>query len=141
MLPLVLLLLIGWPLIEIYLLIQVGSAIGALPTILLMILTAVLGTWLVRLQGFGVLLRVRGLMDKGEVPAFEMMDGALLLLAGLFLLLPGFVTDALGFLLLIPPLRRWMIGRSVRIVPAVRPSSGGGRENPRIIEGDYRRDD
>ena len=141
MLPLVLLLLIGWPLIEIYLVIQVGSAIGALPTILLMILTAVLGTWLVRLQGFGVLLRVRGLMDKGEVPAFEMMDGALLLLAGLFLLLPGFVTDALGFLLLIPPLRHWMIGRSVRIAPVVGPSSGGRREHPRIIEGDYRRDD
>ncbi len=136
-----LLLFIGLPLIEIYLLIEVGSEIGALPTIALAILTAVIGTWLVRIQGFGVLMRVRQMTDQGEVPALEVMDGALILIAGLFLLLPGFMTDGVGFLLLIAPLRRFVIGRYVRIVPARRPSPGGDGQEPKIIEGDYRRED
>ncbi|MBK1643729.1 exlusion protein FxsA [Thiocapsa imhoffii] len=145
--PLIILLalLIGLPLIEIYVLIEVGSEIGALPTIGLSILTAVLGTWLVRHQGFGLLLRVREMTDRGEVPALEVLDGALLLIAGFFLLLPGFLTDAVGFLLLIPPLRRWMVGRYVRVLPVGASSesrdAGPAQERARIIEGDYRRED
>jgi UPF0716 protein FxsA len=136
-----LLLLIGLPLIEVYFLIEVGSEIGALPTIALAILTAVIGTWLVRHQGFGLLARVREMADRGEVPALEVLDGALLLVAGLFLLLPGFLTDAVGFLLLIPPLRRWVVGRYVRVIPVRRHAAADPRDPPRIIEGDYRRDD
>lgn len=140
-----LLILIGLPLIEIYFLIQVGSEIGALPTIGLTILTAVLGALLVRHQGFNVLLRVREMLDRGEVPALEMMDGALLLMAGFFLLLPGFLTDSIGFLLLLPPLRRWVVSRYIAVVPLSRDLSGGSSgdqgRHPRIIEGDYRRDD
>ena len=139
--PLLLLLFIGLPLIEIYFLIQVGSEIGALPTIALSILTAVIGTWLVRLQGFGVLMRVRRMLDEGEVPALEVLDGALILVAGLFLLLPGFLTDIVGFLLLVAPLRRWAIGRYVQIMPAPGPAARGQREGPRVIEGDYRREE
>lgn len=141
MLLIFLLLFIGLPLIEIYFLIEVGSQIGAMSTIGLSILTAVIGTWLVRHQGFSVLLRVRDMMDRGEVPAIEMMDGALILVAGLFLLLPGFLTDTLGFVLLIPPLRRLLIGRYIRVVPgADYPPPDAGR-GPRVIEGDYRRED
>ncbi|MBK1723554.1 exlusion protein FxsA [Thiocystis violacea] len=136
-----LLLFIGLPLIEIYFLIEVGSEIGALPTIALSILTAVIGTWLVRLQGFGVLMRVRRMMDQGEVPALEVLDGALILVAGLFLLLPGFLTDIVGFLLLVPPLRRWVVGRYVQVAPAHRTPTRGEGQGPRVIEGDYRRDD
>ncbi|MBK5966163.1 exlusion protein FxsA [Thiocystis minor] len=136
-----LIILIGLPLIEIYFLIQVGSEIGALPTIGLAILTAVIGTLLVRHQGFGVLLRVREMLDRGEAPALAMMDGALLLMAGFFLLLPGFLTDSIGFLLLIPPLRGWMIGRYIDLIPVSRQPPGDRSERPRIIEGDYRRDD
>jgi UPF0716 protein FxsA len=136
-----LLLFIGLPLIELYFLIRVGSEIGAMPTIALSVLTAVLGTWLVRRQGFSLLMRVRDQIDRGDMPAFEMLDGALILVAGLFLLLPGFLTDTLGFLLLIPPLRRLLIARYVVISPArVRPQPGG-QQGPRVIEGDYRRDD
>jgi UPF0716 protein FxsA len=136
-----LLLFIGLPLIELYFLIRVGSEIGAMPTIALSVLTAVLGTWLVRRQGFSLLMRVRDQFDRGDMPAFEMLDGALILVAGLFLLLPGFLTDTLGFLLLIPPLRRLLIARYVVISPArVRPQPGG-QQGPRVIEGDYRRDD
>ena len=135
-----LLLFIGLPLIEIYFLIQVGGEIGALPTIGLSVLTAVIGTALVRHQGFGVLARVRALTDRGEVPALEMLDGALILVAGLFLLLPGFLTDAAGFLLLVPLIRRWMLRHSVRIVPVSGAASGPER-GPRVIEGRFRRED
>ena len=112
--PLFLLLFVGVPLIELYLLIQVGSEIGALSTIALSVFTAILGSLLVRVQGFSVLLRVRTLLDHGETPALEVLDGALLLIAGLMLLLPGFLTDGLGFLLLIPPVRQWLIRRFVQ---------------------------
>ncbi|EXJ16665.1 FxsA family protein [Imhoffiella purpurea] len=140
--PLIILsLFIGLPLIELYFLIQVGDEIGALPTIALSILTAIIGTWLVRLQGFGLLMRVREVMDRGEVPALEMLDGALILVAGLFLLLPGFLTDGLGFLLLVPPFRRWMVSRFVRVVPAQGHPGQPAGQGPRVIEGDYRRED
>jgi UPF0716 protein FxsA len=136
-----LLTIIGIPMIEIYIMIQVGSEIGAFPTIALAILTAIVGIWLVRHQGFGLLMRVREMTDRGEVPALEVLDGALLLVAGLFLLLPGFMTDAIGFLLLVPPLRHWIVGRYVRVIP-IRPGTPPGEaEGPRVIEGDYRRED
>lgn len=133
--PLFLLLFVGVPLLELYFLIQVGSEIGAIPTIGLSILTAVIGASLVRLQGFAVLMRVRDASQRGEVPALEMLHGALLLLAGLVLLLPGFFTDVIGFLLLVPALRRRLIRRFVRVVPAQGPESG-----PKVIEGEYRRE-
>lgn len=142
--PLLILLFVGLPLTEIYFLIRVGSEIGALPTILLSILTAVIGAWLVRHQGFGVLMRVRDLLDRGEAPAIEMTDGALILAAGLFLILPGFLTDTLGFLLLIPPLRRALIVRYIGIRPVtMQPPSGEVRTETRVrvIEGEFRRDD
>ena len=126
--PLFLLLFVGVPLIELYLLIQVGSEIGALSTIALSVFTAILGSLLVRVQGFSVLLRVRTLLDHGETPALEVLDGALLLIAGLMLLLPGFLTDGLGFLLLIPPVRQWMIRRFVRLVPVQAPGPGRSRD-------------
>jgi len=141
--PIVLLLalVIGVPLIELYLLIAVGSEIGALPTIVLTLLTAVIGTWLVRMQGLGVLTRVGRSMAADELPALDLMDGALLLVAGLFLLLPGFLTDALGFLLLVPPARQWLIRRYVRLVPVHPAHVDARRPGPRVIEGRFRRDD
>lgn len=141
--PLLILLFVGLPLIELYVLIQVGSEIGALSTILLSILTAVIGAWLVRHQGFGILMRVRDLLDRGEVPAIEMMDGALILAAGLFLILPGFLTDGLGFLLLISPLRRRLIERYIRIQPMNMQAPGEVRTETRVrvLEGEFHRDD
>ena len=139
--PLLLLgLFIGLPLIEIYFLIKVGSVIGALPTVAISILTAILGTWLVRHQGFGVLMRVRDAIARDQVPALELLDGALILVAGLFLLLPGFLTDIVGFLLLVPPLRRFLIRRYVHLVPVRTHTAESGRE-PRVIEGRWSRED
>lgn len=143
--PLLILLFIGLPLIELYVLIQVGSEIGAFSTILLAILTAVIGVWIVRYQGFGVLRRVRDLLDRGEVPAIELLNGALILVAGLCLILPGFITDSLGFLLLIPPLRRVLIARYIGIQPVTMQSPPAEvirtETRVRVIEGEFRRDD
>lgn len=85
-----LLLFVGIPLIELYFLIQVGSQIGALSTIGLSIFTALLGGALVRIQGFSVLMRVRDAVGQNQVPALELLDEAVLLVAGLVLLLPVF---------------------------------------------------
>ena len=133
-----LLLLVGIPLVELYFLIQVGTEIGVLPTIAISLFTAALGGYLVRRQGFDVLARVRRAKDQGELPALAVMDGALLLVAGFFLLLPGFLTDAVGFLLLIPAIRQHLIQRFIVILP---PGQGAcGPAGPRVIEGDYRRE-
>ncbi len=133
-----LLVLVGVPLVELYFLIQVGTEIGVLPTIGISLFTAALGGYLVRRQGFTVLARVRQVKDQGEPPALAVLDGALLLIAGLFLLLPGFVTDLIGFLLLIPPLRQHLIRRYVAVLP---PGPGQATAaGTRVIEGDYRRE-
>jgi len=139
-LPLLLLFIVA-PLAELYVLIQVGGEIGALPTILLSILTAIIGTYLVRAQGFAVLRRIQEVLARDEIPALEMLDGALLLAAGLLLLVPGFLTDAIGFALLVPPLRQLVIRRYVQVLPSRPPQSDeAGPSGPRVIEGDYRRE-
>ncbi len=99
------------PLLEIYILVKVGSAIGALPTILLCIFTAALGAALLRLQGIQTLARVRMKLDQGEIPAVDMLGGLILLFSGLLLLTPGFFTDIIGFLCLIPRLREYLAGK------------------------------
>lgn len=140
-----LLIFVGAPLVELYLLIEVGSVIGAVPTIALSVFTAVLGGLLVRMQGFAVLFRAQAQMANKEVPALELMEGALLLLVGLALLLPGFITDAVGFLLLISPLRRWLIIRWLKARGTLQPVPGTSDQpetrSDRIIEGEFRRDD
>ena len=133
------------PLTEIYVLIQVGSVIGALSTVILVVFTAVLGAALIRAQGLATLARMRATMDRGEVPAMELLEGACLLVAGALLLTPGFVTDTVGFALLIPGLRRGMaLGLLERGV--IRTTTGptgpaGSGEPGRVIEGEYRRED
>ncbi len=128
------------PLVELYFMIQVGSVIGALPTIGLSLLTAAIGGLMVRHQGLSVLMRVRAQMERGETPALEMLDGAVLLVCGFALLLPGFVTDVIGFLLLIPPLRHALLRRWVHVVP-IQARAQRDDDLHRIIEGDYRRED
>jgi UPF0716 protein FxsA len=133
------------PLVEIYFLIQVGSVIGAIPTIGLVVFTALLGAMLLRFQGMTTLQRTRMSMAAGQVPALEMLEGVLLLFSGILLLTPGFFTDAIGFAFLIPPLRQalilWFIKHS-GIQTQTRQSPGQGRHrDPYTIEGEYRHDD
>jgi len=99
------------PLVELYLIIEVGSRIGALWTVLIVIMTAVIGVQLLRLQGFSTLRRAQQSMAQGAMPAMEMMEGMVLAVGGALLITPGFITDALGFLCLIPVTRRAMIRR------------------------------
>lgn len=103
---------IAVPIIEIAVIIQVGGILGVWPTIGLIILTAAAGTALCRAQGFAVLQRIQTNLNQGVFPAGALFDGAALLVAGVLLLTPGFVTDAFGLLLLIPPARR-VIGRGL----------------------------
>ncbi len=139
-----LLLFVGAPLVELYFLIEVGSVIGALPTILVSIFTAVLGGALVRMQGLSVLMRVQQNLAQGQAPALEIMEGALLMVSGLLLLLPGFITDVFGFLMLIPPVRKAFIIAVLKRSGKLHPASPADAEKTvhyRIIEGEYRRDD
>lgn len=150
---LLLLLFFTIPLVEIYLLIQVGSVIGAWPTIFAVVFTAVLGVWLLRIQGFSTLRRVQQTSAQGGIPAIELLEGAMLLVAGALLLTPGFFTDAIGFFCLIPPLRRtmavWFFQRIFHFPKSPGPGKGGYSDNhssrhrhrPTVIEGEYRRDD
>lgn len=105
-----LLALIVVPIAEIALLIKVGGLIGTWQTVGLVILTAVLGTALFRAQGTRVLLRAQEVMAQGAFPAKELFDGMCILVAGVLLFTPGFITDTLGLALLVPGLRVW-IGR------------------------------
>jgi len=102
----ILLAFIGVPLIEIGLFIQVGGFIGLWPTIAIVIATAMAGTALIRRQGLNTLQRAQREMDAQRLPVRELFDGVCLLFAGALLLTPGFLTDAIGFALLVPPLRR-----------------------------------
>lgn len=102
------------PLVELYLIIQVGSLIGALWTVLLVVLTAMIGVSLLRIQGVGMLERARRNMEAGTLPALEMMEGIMLAVGGALLITPGFITDTLGFLCLIPFTRRAMIAYIAR---------------------------
>jgi len=102
------------PLIEIYVLIQVGSVIGAGWAIFLVVATAVLGAGLLRMQGFSTMQRAQASLAKGEIPALAMLEGVALLFSGAMLLTPGFFTDAIGFALLVPAVRQSLIKRVLR---------------------------
>jgi UPF0716 protein FxsA len=104
-LPVLIALFIGVPFAEIYLLLQVGHAIGVVNTLGLLILISVVGAWLAKREGLGVLRRMQRSIDSGRVPGTELVDGFLILLAGALMLTPGFLTDILAILLLLPPVR------------------------------------
>ena len=129
-----LILFIGIPLAEIYLLIQVGGLIGAGWTVFLVLLTAVIGTALLRQQGLSTLFRARQTIDAGGVPALELLEGLMLAIGGALLLTPGFITDAVGFACLLPLTRQLMVRLALSRLQPVE-----GRQ--RTLEGDFRRDD
>lgn len=132
------------PLVEIYVLLEVGGVIGALPTIALVVFTAVLGATLIRAQGVSTLMRAHQSLDRGVVPAVELLEGAFLLVAGALLLTPGFVTDTIGFLCLVPPLRRHLIEAFLRNRLAAGMAAGdppGTGSGPHVIEGEFRHED
>ena len=150
--PIFLILFIVIPVAEMWVLIEVGSYIGALPTIGLVLLTAVIGLALLRQQGLSTLLRANQRMQAGEIPAQEMAEGIFLAVGGALLLTPGFITDTVGFACLIPGIRRLLLGRVLkhwRVVQVRRFHSrrgpfdppGDGGNSHRTIDGDFHRHD
>lgn len=110
------LLLIGIPIVEIFVFITVGGTIGLFNTLSVIFITAAIGVYLLRNQGLNVLNRVRETLDANQLPVDEIFDGIFLLIAGTLLLTPGFVTDSAGFLLFIPPFRMLLCDRIVKLL-------------------------
>ena len=149
------------PLVEIYFLVQVGEQIGAWKTILLVVITAIIGVTLLRQQGMRTLLKANQSMQAGQMPAKEMFDGLVLAVVGVLLLTPGFFTDAIGFILLVPVVRKVLLNSLMQKLmnPAnfsqssVHFSSTQYTETPqqsddlensktnRTIDGDFKRED
>ena len=132
------------PFVEIYVLLQVGGLIGAFPTIFLVVFTAVLGAWLLRRQGFATWQRFQAALAQGQIPAYEMIEGPILLVGGALLLTPGFFSDCLGFACLIPPLRR-KIAQYIIEHHLLNSQAGSvfkqAQSNQTIIEGEYKKQD
>jgi UPF0716 protein FxsA len=144
-------LLLAVPLMEIATFVVVGGQIGVLPTIGLVLATAVTGTILLRIQGFGVLSRIRTTMDEGGVPGRDLVHGFMIMAAGLLLLTPGFITDSVGFLLFVPAIRNfaWSFVRSrISVSVGGRTGKNDGRASGRnrdsstidLDEDEYERD-
>ena len=95
------------PFFEIYLLIKIGYYLGAFNTILVVIVTGLLGAYLAKLQGIKTMTRVRESLNRGELPAEQMLDAVLIFVAGIVLLTPGFITDLAGIAILVPNTRFW----------------------------------
>ena len=95
------------PVIEIYLLVEIGAKVGSINAIMLVILSGIAGAYLARLQGLKTMIKIRSSLEQGIMPAEELIDGGIILGAGVVLLTPGFITDIVGLLLLFPPTRHY----------------------------------
>lgn len=138
---LILLAMIAMPIIEIAVFIEAGEAIGLWPTLGIVILTAFVGTALLRHQGLATLARVRTSMDAGRLPVAELFDGLCLLIAGVLLLTPGFVTDGLGLGLFAPPIRtllRKALARHMTVRAHMHGTAGPAGDAARnVIDGEF----
>ncbi len=133
------------PFVEIYLLLQIGGIVGILPTVFLVVFTAVLGAWLLRQQGFATWQRFQVSLAKGAIPAYEMIEGPILLVGGALLLTPGFFTDAIGFACLIPFTRRklakYIIENQLIKAQTGSPFGNTQAKNDNVIEGEFKKEE
>ena len=127
-------LILGIPLIEIYLFIKVGSEIGALNTVLLIITTAVVGIWYARYEGFNTLRSGMSQLVKNELPLYEIVSGAAIAFAALLLILPGFATDIIGILLVFPVTRKIILSKYSKKNSSKKKDNDRGKN---YIEGEY----
>ncbi|MBO1923812.1 FxsA family protein [Thiomicrorhabdus sp. 6S3-12] len=132
-----LLLFILVPLTELYILIQVGSEIGALPTVLLTIATAIAGVFLMRQQGMATMLEAQSEMASGKPPQEAVIGGVLIFIGGILLFIPGLVTDFLGFVLLIPPVRSYLVRQSMKGMTIRSHGHFRYQKDDSIIEGEW----
>jgi UPF0716 protein FxsA len=126
---------------EFWLLVKIGTIVGAFNTIIMLIVAGILGMSVLRRQGFSTLMRFQQRLDSGDSPAAEMFDGLLLALTGGLLMIPGFISDVMALLLLLPPLRRYLVKRWLQRSLLQQSRKSGGKEHTNVIEGEYRRVD
>jgi UPF0716 protein FxsA len=132
------LILVGVPIIEIGLFIQLGGFLGLWPTLAIVVATALLGSALLRTQGLSTLEELKRTAETGQSPAGPMANGALILVAGLLLLTPGFFTDSFGFILMIPPFRRLLIQWiATRAQMKIYAGAANSQQPPDIIDGEF----
>ena len=138
------------PLIELAVIIKVGSLIGVFPTIALLILSAIVGISLVRREGLSTLMRAKQRSDAGESPEVEALESIIIALSGCLMVLPGFITDIIGICGLIPPLRRLLVHRikkrvhihtSGKTYEGYRADEPSASKKPHVIEGEFERKD
>ncbi len=124
-------------------LIEIGGLIGVLPTVGLVVLTAVAGIWLLRLEGLATLRRVQNRFARGETPERELLEGVMLIFGGALLLTPGFATDAAGFICLIPGLRRPLAKRILSNFhfASIRMPNSGVAPGGHTIDGEFQREE
>ena len=127
-------LILGIPLIEIYLFIKVGSEIGALNTILLILTTAVVGIWYAKYEGFNTLRSGMSQLVKNELPLYEIVSGAAIAFAALLLILPGFATDIVGILLVFPLTRKIILSKYSKKYSS---NKRNNQKNKNYIEGEF----
>tara|TARA_B100001123_G_C15094919_1_gene941184 strand:+ start:22 stop:429 length:408 start_codon:yes stop_codon:yes gene_type:complete len=120
------------PAVEIYLFIKIGASIGALNTVLLIIFTAFIGIYYARAEGLNTLNQGLRKMVKNEMPAYELISGALIAIGAIFLIIPGFATDFIGFLIIFPPTRKLMFKRFSN------KNKRNDTKNKDYIEGEYK---
>ncbi|QXO17575.1 MULTISPECIES: FxsA family protein [Vibrio] len=130
MFPILLMMFIAVPVIEIGLFIQVGGMLGLWPTLALVLITAFVGASLVRSQGLSTLLTVQQRMQRGEIPAQQIVEGVMLAVAGVLLLTPGFMTDTMGMLILLPRPRAMLAKYLMTKVVVTNMSAGGFQSGP-----------
>ena len=126
------------PILEMYVLIKVGGNIGAFSTIILVVTTALIGVFLLRIQGFMTIFNIRNKLNNAELPTQEIFTGIFLALGGFLLLIPGFVTDILGFLCLLPFARNIILAKIYREIQF--PDNNNSSQNADWIEGEYKKD-
>lgn len=127
------------PFIEIYFLIQIGSIIGIFPTIALTVVTAIVGAGTLKQQGLATLQRFQANLQRGEIPTYEIVKGLILLVGGVLVLTPGFFTDVIGFVCLIPSTNKkiaYYIIEKRAMQAGVNPQA-----EPEVIEGEFKQDD
>ena len=141
----ILLLFIIIPILEMWVLIQVGNKIGASYTIGLVLLTALVGINLLRQQGLSTLWRAQQRMNSGQIPIMEMVEGLLLAIGGALLLTPGFVTDGIGFVCLLPGLRQMIVAKMAKHFTVMQAQSqsaySDAKAQTHTIDGDFERHD
>ncbi len=126
-----LILIVGIPLIEIYLFIKIGSEIGAFNTVLLILVTAVVGVGYARYEGYNTLKTGMSQLVKNELPVYELISGATLAFAALLLIIPGFATDLIGILLIVPFTRKFILKKFIKKHDKTK------KKNTNYIDGDY----